>query len=96
MLRLRLLALILSLSLAVPEVSAQTPQINDGGVVNAASFAQPGVLAPGVMFSLFGTSLTDGTTEPAITLPLPTRLAGASVLVNGVGCPSVLDLTTTD
>ncbi len=69
MLRLRLLALILSLSLAVPEVSAQTPQINDGGVVNAASFAQPGVLAPGVMFSLFGTSLTDGTTEPAITLP---------------------------
>ena len=55
-----LLALIFFHALAAPKISAQTPQINDGGMVNAASFAPSAPLAPGVIFSVFGTDLTDG------------------------------------
>ena len=44
-------------------------------------------LAPGVIFSIFGTSLTDGTTAEVARTPLPTRLAGARVLVNGTPAP---------
>src|SRR6185436_12148592 len=41
----------------------------------------PGVLAPGMMFTVFGTNLSDGTTAtgPATS----TLLAGTKVLVNG-------------
>ncbi|MBI4464983.1 MAG: hypothetical protein HY647_09790 [Acidobacteria bacterium] len=81
------LALIFVTLLTLPKVFAQTPQINAGGVVNAASFGQvlsvDRNLAPGVIFSVFGTSLTDGTSAEATSTPLPTRLAGARVLVNG-------------
>src|SRR5436190_16405019 len=69
------------------ELFAQTPQVNDGGIVNAASYAHPTVLTPDVIFSVFGTSLSDGTTASANGAPLPTRLAGARLLVNGVAAP---------
>jgi len=59
--------------------------------VNAASLGEVSSedrnLAPGVIFSIFGTSLTDGTTAEATRSPLPTRLAGARVLVNGTPAP---------
>src|SRR3954463_11735443 len=60
---------------------AQVPRINTGGVVNTASYG--GTLAPGALFSVFGSALTDGSTALASSNPLPTRLAGARVLVNG-------------
>lgn len=88
--RLAVVTLVLFLGLVPLNVWAQAPpvpQINPGGMVNVASYAQPGVLAPGVIFSIFGVSLTDGTTATALSTPLPTRLAGASVLINGVTAP---------
>ena len=90
--RLRFLALSGVLFLSQPaDLLAQTPQINEGGIVNAANFGQGlfvgRYLAPGVIFSIFGTSLTDGTTAAATSTPLPTQLAGARVLVNGTPAP---------
>ena len=55
--------------------------------LNAASFASPGTLTPGGIFSVFGNLLTDGTTAEASGIPLPNRLAGATVLVNGIFAP---------
>ncbi len=55
-----------------------------GAAVNAASFA-PG-LAPGALFSIFGTNLALGTASAA-ALPLPGELAGASVTINGARVP---------
>jgi uncharacterized protein (TIGR03437 family) len=74
----------------VRKVSFQTiltvPQISQGGVGNAASFAT--VLAPGELFSIFGTNLAS-TTASAAGVPLPMTLAGASVTVNGKAAPLV-------
>ena len=63
------------------------PTINPGGVLNNASYAQPPVLAPGTIVEVFGTSLTDGTTASTQSSTLPTTLAGARLLVNGVAAP---------
>jgi uncharacterized protein (TIGR03437 family) len=70
-------------------MSGQTPLISAGGVVNAASYSQPAVLAPGVIFAVLGTSLSDGTIAAAApgASSLPTLLAGARMLVNGVAAP---------
>ena len=59
---------------------APAPSVPAAGVVNAASYRQ--ALAPGVIFSIFGTGLAAGT-EAAGTLPLPTMLASAQVLFDG-------------
>src|SRR6476659_4985518 len=83
-----LLFVILS-GLPAPEAFAQGPQIAAGGVLNAARLAAPGVLAPGVIFSVFGTSLSDGTTAMDLSTQLPTRLAGARLLVNGIAAPLI-------
>ena len=74
-----------SVTLSVTAAAPPSPQINSA--LNAASFAVGGALAPGVIFSIFGTSLTDGTTSSAPSIPLPTTLSGATVLVNGVVAP---------
>lgn len=60
-----------------------------GGVVNAASFAPApdNVAAPGSLVSIFGTGLTSGSSMAAASLPLPVKLAGSSVLVNGAPIP---------
>ena len=39
----------------------EPPVINDGGVVNAASFARGAAVAPGSLISIFGTGLDNGT-----------------------------------
>ncbi len=58
-----------------------------GGVVNAATF-KVGGLAPGTLVSIFGSGFAASTiSAPAV--PLPTTLAGTSVLVNGVPSPLV-------
>lgn len=87
--RLAVGVFILSLGLFAQAVPAQTPQVSPGGIVNGATFASSGALAPGVIFSAFGTSLTDGTTASASSIPLPTRLAGARVLVNAIAAPLI-------
>jgi uncharacterized protein (TIGR03437 family) len=63
------------------------PQASDGGIFDAASYAtvQSGSaapVAPGAIVSLFGRNLA-GATATAPELPLPRRLAGTRVLVNG-------------
>ena len=57
------------------------------GVLNAAAFAPPTYpISPGVMLSLFGSGLAPMTAAAEAT-PLPTSLAGVSVVVNGVPSP---------
>ncbi|NUM99936.1 MAG: hypothetical protein HUU41_02380 [Bryobacteraceae bacterium] len=73
----------------VRRVSAQTsfhPRIAANGVVNAPSYAP--TLAPGTLFSVFGSDLAPAT-EAAPAVPLPSTLAGVSVTVNGLKAPLV-------
>jgi hypothetical protein len=62
-------------------VAKPVPQINAGGVVNAASFTP--TLVRGGLASIFGTNFPL-TSVSAKTLPLPTLLGGASVTVGGI------------
>lgn len=64
-------------------LQTQTPAIFTNGVVNAASFT-PQVSA-GELASIFGSNL--GSTAVGATLPLPTKLGGVSVTVNGRVAP---------
>jgi uncharacterized protein (TIGR03437 family) len=67
------------------EVTAP-PQISNGGVVNGASFVAK--VAPGSLFSIFGTDLAMAK-QDAVSIPLPTSLAGASVTVGGKAAPLI-------
>jgi len=52
---------------------------------SAASFVT--TLSPAGIVALFGTGLTDGSTQVATVQPLPTTLAGTQVLINGTPAP---------
>ncbi|HEU0119491.1 MAG TPA: IPT/TIG domain-containing protein [Bryobacteraceae bacterium] len=67
------------------EVTAP-PEIAAGGVVNGASFVPK--LAPGSLFSIFGSSLALNT-QSAAALPLSNNLGGASVTIGGKQAPLV-------
>jgi uncharacterized protein (TIGR03437 family) len=67
------------------QVSAP-PEISSGGVVNAASFTPR--LAPGSLFSIFGTDLVT-TQANASSTPLPRDLSGTSVTIGGKEAPLV-------
>lgn len=68
---------------------AVRPAISPGGVVNAASFLPaPVPIAPGTLISVFGISFSSSLVQ-ASQLPLPTQMAGTSVLVNGRRMPLV-------
>jgi uncharacterized protein (TIGR03437 family) len=54
--------------------------------VNAASFLAAAPLAPDTIATVFGTNLSSATASAA-SQPLPTTLAGVTVLVNGVPAP---------
>jgi uncharacterized protein (TIGR03437 family) len=71
----------------VPRVVAPLP--GPGGVVNGASFtpAPDNAVAPGSIISIFGSALTSGSRMAATLLPLPVKLAGTSVTVNGAPIP---------
>lgn len=72
------------------EAPRPPPMVSVGGVVNAATLAVGGGLAPGSLASVFGMALAD-TTEVAQGFPLPTELAGGTVTFNGsVTAPQVL------
>ena len=58
------------------------PQVAAGGVLSAASFAKLAPIAPGILISIFGTKLATRS-EQASSLPLPTQLGGAQVLLGG-------------
>lgn len=68
-------------------LTAQTPAINAGGVINAASYANPdlpnGSIAQGSMFVIFGTNLGPANLVQATSFPLPTAagLGGTRVRV---------------
>jgi uncharacterized protein (TIGR03437 family) len=65
-------------------------RIAPGGICNAATFqpAPNNTLAPGTIFSIFGTSLADITANASVSgSSLPTVLRGTAVQVNGVCAP---------
>lgn len=59
--------------------------ISTGGAVNGADFL-PGPIAPGSLLTLFGANLAmvDASAE---FLPLPAKLAGTSISINGISAP---------
>src|SRR5207244_2682322 len=66
---------------------AGVPVVANGGVVSSASYTAGAPLAAGMLFSVFGSFLSDGSTASAAGAPLPTNLAGATLLVNGIAAP---------
>ncbi len=64
--------------------AVEAPEIQSGAAVNAGSFTNQ--LSPGSLFSLYGAHLAFDT-QAASSTPLPTRLAGAEVLLNGQPIP---------
>jgi len=66
----------------------QVPIIGAGAIVNAASFSQQTPVAPGSLVTVFGSELANGAAS-AGSLPLPTDLQGASILVAGRTAPLV-------
>ncbi len=62
------------------------PRLNQGGIVNAASYALGEALAPGSIVSVFGRNLARGQSYPS-QLPLPTALGGATVNIGGRDAP---------
>ena len=77
----------LSLASAQPQ---PRPAVNEGGVLNAASYQASGPqgvpLGPGSLASIYGTGLS-GRVEAASAFPLPKRLGGAEVYVDGIPAP---------
>ena len=80
--------------LEIAEPPLPQPQINNGGIVNNASYSASAV-APGEIAAIFGTNLTDGTScLPPDCNPtfagdgkLNTVMAGAQVTVNSIPVP---------
>ena len=73
-------------------VDPAEPAVNEGGVVNNASFApSPAAVAPGSIVAIFGTDLNDGSTVNFSSFGsdgrLVTTLGGASVTINGIPAP---------
>ena len=70
-------------------VSAATPAITPGRVVNAASYL--GTLAPGALAVLYGTNLADNTYQDVIDANgyFVTSLHGVKVTVDGVAAPLI-------
>jgi uncharacterized protein (TIGR03437 family) len=70
-------------------VSAPTgglPSINNGGILNGASFQIGGALSPGTVAAIFGENLASALVV-ADTPVLPTTLGSVQVLVNGTPAP---------
>jgi uncharacterized protein (TIGR03437 family) len=62
------------------------PMVPQGGVVSGAAFVPNTPIAPGAIVSLFGARLADATGN-AGSLPLPSLLAGTSLLAGGIPMP---------
>lgn len=66
------------------QFSDAAPRLGESGAVNAAS-ALP-VLAPGALASVYGEGMGNSL-DQAASLPLPTALAGVSIIINGFPAP---------
>src|SRR5690349_9651326 len=64
--------------------NAQTPVVEAGGVVDAASFTAP--VVPGSLVSIFGAHLASAP-GAAQAIPLPVALGGVTVSFNGIAAP---------
>lgn len=66
------------------------PVLSANSTVNGASFAPAGTasgaVAPGSIVAIFGADLASGTSRAA-TVPLPTAMADATVIMNGISAP---------
>jgi uncharacterized protein (TIGR03437 family) len=71
------------------QVSANVgvPFVAAGGIVNGASFAKNQAVAPGSIVSVFGVAMADKTPGGATSLPLPTTLGGATLMIGGINAP---------
>ncbi len=67
---------------------AQAPSVFDGGVVNAASFAQGQPVAPGSLVSIFGSQFATSLLL-ADSIPLAVQLADVSVTFNNIPAPLI-------
>lgn len=65
---------------------AQTPVVQDGGVLNAASFVASQPIAAGSLVSIFGSELAAGL-QVADSIPLSTTMGNVSVTFNDVPAP---------
>jgi uncharacterized protein (TIGR03437 family) len=88
---------LLALAAALTGVLQAAPFVYYRGVVNAASFAPPGLpngsIARGSIFSIFGRELAPAQGASANAFPLQTQLAGVSVEVcQGGACVAALPL----
>jgi uncharacterized protein (TIGR03437 family) len=83
-----LITLVVCLAATGGDLRAQAPvSIDPGGIVNAASYAAGAPLAPGSIAATFG-SFAGIAAATATTLPLPSTLAGASIVFgNGQMAP---------
>jgi uncharacterized protein (TIGR03437 family) len=74
----------LSLVMTATAVAA-APSITAAGIVNAASYAPPGLpgsnIAQGSLFIIFGTNMGPANLQQAGSFPLPTNLGGTSITV---------------
>jgi len=68
-------------------VNPGVPLVGSSGIVNAASFAKAQPVAPGGIVSVFGVGMASATPGVASSLPLPTSLAGATLVVGGINAP---------
>ncbi|MBI4465364.1 MAG: hypothetical protein HY647_11725 [Acidobacteria bacterium] len=76
-----------------PQMAQPVPSVNEGGVVNNASFAvHPAPIASGTILAIFGNRLTKNNVSVNDTFLLPDgtvtpELGGASVKINGIASP---------
>jgi uncharacterized protein (TIGR03437 family) len=70
------------------QTTESTPIVNTNGIVNSASLDGRLPPAPGAMISILGSSLSVGS-DHAASWPLPTQLAGTTVLLAGRELPLV-------
>lgn len=75
-----------SLTFLVSPSAPPPPTVNITSLGNAASFTQS--FAPGMLMSVFGTSLSSGGPQTVAAAPLPlTSASGTSVTINGIAAP---------
>lgn len=83
----RLLVVVVWTLILALNAAAQAPKVNEGGLVNGASFAvHPAPVSAGSIVSIFGKDLATGTVW-ASSIPLPTNLNGTQVFMNAFAAP---------
>lgn len=83
------LAAVLVLAGVLAVTASAQPAINANGIVNAGSYAIPGLpnsgIAQGSIFTIFGTNMGPATLQKASSFPIPSNLGGTSVKITAGG-----------